>query len=86
MGPLDASEFRARAYEHLKVPVVNRANWTRVTVLNRPERFPRHIENVEEIMGVIEKLGLAGNLIQEVSGQPHMTFRQQVRVCSDRFK
>jgi hypothetical protein len=76
-GPLDAAELRARAYDHLKVPPVSKANWTRVTVVNRPPRFPRHVENVEEVMNVVKDLGLEVNLVQEIPGQAR-SFREQV--------
>jgi hypothetical protein len=76
-GPLDAAELRARAYKHLKVPPVSKANWTRVTVVNRPPRFPRHVENVEEVMNVVKGFGLEISLVQEVPGQAR-SFREQV--------
>eukprot|EP00243_Klebsormidium_subtile_P004646 TRINITY_DN18794_c0_g1_i1.p1 TRINITY_DN18794_c0_g1~~TRINITY_DN18794_c0_g1_i1.p1 ORF type:complete len:622 (+),score=79.63 TRINITY_DN18794_c0_g1_i1:671-2536(+) len=80
-GPLDAAELRTRAYEHLKIPPVDRANWTRVTVVNRPFGFPRHVENADEVAEALRKLGLEFNLVQEVAGQSR-SFQEQVLTMS----
>ncbi|GAQ83563.1 hypothetical protein KFL_001530060 [Klebsormidium nitens] len=80
-GPLDAAELRARAYEHLKIPHVDRANWTRVTLVNRPSGFPRHVENADEVTEALRKLGLEVDLVQEVARQSR-SFREQVLTMS----
>lgn len=46
-------------------------------MVNRPPRFPRHVENVEEVTKMVKGLGLEVNLVQEIPGQAR-SFREQV--------